>query len=231
MKQLQTKGIILRRIDYGEADRIITLLSSDYGKIRVMAKGVRKQKSKMAGGIELFSVSEIHFIKGRGDIDTLVSTRLIKHYGVIVTDLSRTEAAYHFLKVIDKTVEDASGSEYFGLLNESLAALDNKQIPQLITELSFMMRMLEALGHVPQFGEDVSGNKLSESEQFVFDYEAVAFASTSDGPFNKNHIKMLKLLAYKPPHAIKSVVGAEKYCRELAPIIRGLFRQYVAGAY
>lgn len=231
MKRLTTKGIILRRIEYGEADRIITLLTNDFGKIRVMAKGVRKQKSKMAGGIELFSVSEIHFIKGKGDIDTLVSTRLMRHYGEIVRDLELTEAAYHFIKVIDLSVEDRVGSEYFPLLDESLAALNDISIPQLVTELSFMMRMLQMLGHVPQFGTDAAGNKLANAEQFEFDFESVAFVPKSDGPFSKNHIKMLKVLAYNPPQAVKAVVDVAKYSQDLAPLVRGLFRQYTPGAY
>jgi DNA repair protein RecO (recombination protein O) len=231
MKNLATEGIILRRIDYGEADRIITLLTRDFGKIRVMARGVRKQKSKMAGGIELFSVSEIHFIKGRGDIDTLMSTRLISHYGAIVANLSRTESAYNFLKVIDKTVEDFAGSEYYPVLHESLAALNDLTLSQQITEMSFMMRMLQNLGHVPQFGRDVNGKKLSGSEKFDFDMESVAFVSSSLGQYQKNHIKMLKLLAFNPPQALKSVVEAEEYSAALASLIRNMFRQFVPGAY
>jgi DNA repair protein RecO (recombination protein O) len=125
MKQLRTKAIVLKRIDYGEADRIMTLLTSDYGKIRVMARGARKQKSKLAGGIELFSVSDMHFIKGRGEIDTLVSTRLDVHYGAIVRDLSRTELAYTVLKSVHKTVEDNAGSDYFDLVQESFVVLNN----------------------------------------------------------------------------------------------------------
>ena len=57
MKQLVTEVIILARTDYGEADRILTVLSPEYGKLRLLAKGVRRVKSKLAGGIELFSVS------------------------------------------------------------------------------------------------------------------------------------------------------------------------------
>jgi DNA repair protein RecO (recombination protein O) len=231
MNHLATKGIILRRIDYGEADRIITMLTSDYGKIRVIAKGVRKQKSKMAGGIELFSVSEIHFIKGRGDIDTLVSTRLITHYGAIVTDLSRTQLAYNFIKIIDKTIEDASGSEYFTVLHEAMMGLNDMKLPTIVTELSFAMRVLQLLGHVPQFGVDESGKKLTEAENFEFDFESVAFIVKENGSYNKNHIKMLKLLAYNSPLALKSVIGVEGYCQELSQLVKGLLRQYVPGAY
>src|SRR3954471_22046155 len=107
MIQYRTPAIILRRTDYGEADRIITFLTPDYGKVKGIAKGVRKSKSKLAGGIELFSVSDISFIKGRREIDTIVSTRLIKHYGNIVKNLDRTNLAYDLIKRLNKATEDA----------------------------------------------------------------------------------------------------------------------------
>lgn len=67
MNQIVTKGIVLSRTEFGEADRIITVLTTDHGKIRLIAKGVRRIKSKSAGGIELFSVSDITYIPGRRD--------------------------------------------------------------------------------------------------------------------------------------------------------------------
>jgi DNA repair protein RecO (recombination protein O) len=73
MQQLQTRGIILSRTDFGEADRILTVLTPQQGKLRLMAKGVRKIKSKLAGGIELFSVSDITYIRGKGELGTLIS--------------------------------------------------------------------------------------------------------------------------------------------------------------
>jgi DNA repair protein RecO (recombination protein O) len=227
MKPLATHGIILRRIEYGEADRIITFLSSDYGKIRVIAKGVRKSKSKLAGGIELFSTSELHFIKGKSDIGTLVSTRMVKHYGAIVKDLERTELAYQMLKTIDRVLEDGAGQEYFSLLNESLAALDTPAIPLITVELSFKMRLLSATGHVPDFMTDISGSRLDPDAQYEFDFEHVAFKPVSEGPFNKNHLKVLKLLAYNSPQRIAAVQGISSYADSLASLVRGLAGQYI----
>ena len=59
MNRISTRSIILTRINYAEADRIITFLTPSNGKVRAIAKGVRKAKSKLAGGIELFSISDI----------------------------------------------------------------------------------------------------------------------------------------------------------------------------
>lgn len=227
MKTLASKGIILRRTEYGEADRIITFLTPDQGKVRVMAKGVRKAKSKLAGGIELFSVSEIHFIKGRGDIDTLVSSRLIKHYGEIVKDFNRTETAYKMLKVIDKSVEDTAGEDYFVVLNEGLAALDSHRISPVVADSSFVMRMLQLFGHVPDFAIDSRGRSLDPEDQYEFDFEMVGFVPTPNGPFNKNHLKVLKLLAYNSPQSVSAVQGIVGFCEELQPLLKGLSGQYL----
>src|SRR5581483_3542398 len=112
MRQFRTQAIILNRTDYGEADRIISFLTPDHGKLKAIAKGVRKSKSKLAGGIELFSVSDISFIPGRKEISTVVSTRLIKHYGHIVKDLNRTNTGYALIKRLDKATEDAPETDY-----------------------------------------------------------------------------------------------------------------------
>lgn len=67
MKTYRTKAVVLRRTNYGEADRILQLLTPD-GRRSVMARGVRKEKSKLAGGIELFAVSDVVIGEGKGDL-------------------------------------------------------------------------------------------------------------------------------------------------------------------
>ena len=98
MNRTITRGIVLARTNYQEADRIITFITPDQGKLRVLAKGVRKSMSKMAGGIELFSISEIGFLKGRGELCMLTSTRLEKYFDTIVQDINRTVYIYIYLK-------------------------------------------------------------------------------------------------------------------------------------
>lgn len=228
MKTLAAQAIILRRIDYGEADRILTFLTQEYGKIHVIAKGVRKSKSKLAGGIELFSVSEVHFIKGKSGMGTLTSTRLIRHYGGIVKDLRRTEAAYAMLKKVDKIIEDDTGQEYFVVLHESLAALDNQAIRPELTEISFVMRVLTLLGYAPDFSVDSSGAGLNPDDSFEFDVESVAFRPSPKGQFNQNHIKVLRLLSYNSPAKMAAVQGINDYIEAVAPVVRGIYAQYVS---
>lgn len=227
MRSLGTQGIVLKRLNYGEADRIVTLLTSDYGKLRIMAKGVRRPKSKLAGGIELFSVNELHFIKGRGDIATLISSRMTRHYGYIVKELERTNAAYSMLKTVYRAVEDGAGSEYFVILHESIAALDNPKIPLHLARQSFIMRMLQGLGHVPDFTQDAKGDHLDPESHFSFDHEAVGFVHDESGPYDKNHLKVLKLLAHNSPQAMAAVQGINNFCQDLESLITNLSHQYV----
>ena len=118
MNQQRTTAIVLTRVDYGEADRIVTVLTPDAGKLSLIAKGVRRVKSKLAGGIELFSTSEITYIPGRGSVSTLVSSRLVRHYGRIVQDIDRTMLGYELMKLLHKVTEDEPERDYYELLEQ-----------------------------------------------------------------------------------------------------------------
>ena len=194
MRQLVTTAIILSRTDYGEADRILTLLTPEYGKLSVLAKGVRKVKSKLAGGIELFSVSEITFIKGRGEVGTLVSTRLVKHYEHIVGDLNRTMLGYELIKRLNKITEDEPEEDYFHLLHETFEALDDVTVPLEMIRFWFGLQLLRLNGHTPNLQTDDSGSRLTVDTNYEFNYENMAFRPLADGKYNASHIKLLRLI-------------------------------------
>lgn len=193
MGSIVSQGIVLSRTDFGEADRIITVLTPDQGRIRLIAKGVRKIKSKLAGGIELFSISDITFIKGRGEIDTLVSSRLRTHFSKIVSDIDRTMFGYKVLKKINKTVEDNAGREYFDLLAVMLDGLNHTDIGLEIIEIWFNCQLLKLAGHSPNLSTDTAGVKLSPDNTYNFDLEKMAFVASPNGRYTPNHIKLLRL--------------------------------------
>ena len=129
MKQIVTNAIVLRRINYQEANRIITFITSDQGKITTMARGVRKANSKLAGSIELFGTSQITYMPGKGDMSTLISARLIKNYGNIVKDFIRTQFGYEILKLINKSLEsDVVDEAFYELIEITYEALDDQNI-------------------------------------------------------------------------------------------------------
>ena len=79
MPDLRTQAIVLRRTNYRESDRILDLLTPE-GKQAVIARGVRKAKSRLAGGIELFTLAEVVIHQGRGDLGTLTSAKMLQFY-------------------------------------------------------------------------------------------------------------------------------------------------------
>ncbi len=227
MKQFSTKAVVLTRTDYGEADRIMTFLTSEEGKVRAMAKGVRKAKSKLAGGIELFSVSDITYIQGRSELHTLVSTRLETHFGKIVTDIDRTMLGYDMLKILNRVLEDEGGPEFYELLVTSLTALNNLEAPKDLAEASYLLHLMRLLGHLPNFTHDVKGDDLPKNGTFQFSFDDMAFFGLPSGQFTQNHIKLLRLLCHNPPEMLLKVADIRGYLAELIPIVRTMARQYV----
>ena len=227
MNQINAKGVVLTRTDYGEADRIITFLTPEKGKVRVMAKGVRKQKSKLAGGIELFSVSDITYIEGRKDLHTLVSSRLITHYGDIVTDIDRTMLGYEMLKIMNKILEDEGGQEFYHLLVQSLELLNDLSAPTGLAECSYLLQLMQLLGHLPNLTHDTHGDALPADGTFQFSFDDMSFFARDSAPFSQNHIKLLRMISHNPPASLKQVRGLQEYVKELAPLVRQMSRQYL----
>lgn len=228
MKHVVTTGIVLARTDFQEADRIITLLTSPHGKIRVMAKGVRRVKSKLAGGIELFSISDITYIPGRGDIDTLVSTRLQRHFGKIVKDIDRTMLGYELLKRINAVTEEAVGKDFFDLISAGLESLDDKNIPLPIIELWFAMQLLKITGHAPNLRTTADGKHLSQDSHYNFDIDTMTFEQHANGTFSPNEIKVLRL-AHRAslPQIIANVTGAETVAPAVLPLAKTILKHHL----
>lgn len=230
MKQYTTKGIVLARTDYAEADRILTFLTPSHGKVKAIAKGVRKSKSKLAGGIELFCVSDLTVIKGRSDIGTLISTRLFKNYSNIVKDLDRTNTGYEFIRMINKSTEDGSEEAYFNLLRSAFMALDDKQLDHKITSLWFSMQLLKLAGHAPNLHTDSHGSKLKPSGTYDFHMDRMQFTPdlSEQGAFNANHIKFLRLgFAAAKPQALDRIQGVQTMVGTTAPLVHTMLKSFV----
>jgi len=226
MRQFRTQAIILNRTDYGEADRILTFLTPDHGKVKAIAKGVRKQKSKLAGGIELFSVSDLSFIVGKSEINTLRSSRLIRHYGNIVKDLNRTDTAYRLIKLLDKATEDSTEEAYFNLLQKAFSALDDERTGYQLTELWFGVQLLRLAGRAPNLKTDSAGCKLQKGKRYNFDYDKFCFVLAARGDFDSNQILFLRL-AFQPGTArtLQRVMGADEFAKRTQALVAELVRR------
>ena len=113
MKPIRTKAIVLRRTNYAEADRILQLLTPEYGRLSVIAKGVRREKSKLAGGIELFAVCDVSIIPGKGDMGTLTGSRLDTFFAHIMEQYERLQFGYEAIKHVSQASDTIADPAYF----------------------------------------------------------------------------------------------------------------------
>lgn len=207
MKPIRTKAIVLRRTNYGEADRIVQLLTPDYGRISVIAKGVRREKSKLAGGIELFAVCDVSVIPGRGDMGTLTGSRLDTFFAHIIEEYDRLQFGYEAIAQVSKAVEQVSDPAFFELLNTTFSSLDDTEVPDKVTEAWFWLQLAILLGTGLNLSTDDNGMKLVEESRYNFDDTNMAFVYSDHGRFTTEHIKLLRLLSAQSPAVAKQVQG------------------------
>src|SRR5207244_12195020 len=101
----RTPAVILKRMDLGEADRIVTFFSRDGGQIRAVARGVRRTTSRSAGHLEPFTLSDVLFAVGR-ELDVISQVDTVESFRAVREDLVLTTHAYYLAEVVDLLTED-----------------------------------------------------------------------------------------------------------------------------
>jgi DNA repair protein RecO (recombination protein O) len=144
-----TQAIVLRRIDQGEADRLITVMTPERGKIRVVAKGARKITSRKAGHIELFACTQLLLAKGR-TFDIVTQADLIDPHPVLRDDMQRGAMAHYVCDVIERFAqEEHEDQALYALLADALQWLSSARDAALIVRF-VEMRLLLHTGYKPQ---------------------------------------------------------------------------------
>ena len=190
---IRTKAIVLRRTNFGEADRIINFLT-EQGIIAAIAKGVRKEKSKLAGSVELFTVSDITLHKGLNNkLCVLTSAKMLEHYGEIVYKLPELELAGMIMKKIARFAETSTGPEYFDLLHQILAALDAGVNPELV-ETWFWFNLAKTNGEQINLVKDTDGHDLDSFKTYVWDSTESALREQLGGNVSASEIKLMRLM-------------------------------------
>jgi DNA repair protein RecO (recombination protein O) len=219
MKTHRTRAIVLRRTNYGEADRILQLLTPE-GRRSVMARGVRREKSKLAGGIELFAVSDVVLGEGKGELGVLTSARLIKFYRHILEDYDRLQLGYRAIKLVSKASDSVDEPEWFDLLAEVLAALDAVTIPQELIETWFLLRYSALLGRELNLELDVDGAALLPDTNYRYDAGEQGLRPLQNGEVTSEHIKLLRLIATRSLKVLVQIGGIGSILPECLRVAR-----------
>lgn len=217
-KDIRTLGYVLKRTNYGEADRILNLITLQ-GKISAIAKGVRKEKSKLAGGIEMFTLTDFNIHLGRGEFGVVTGAKMMKHYGEIVKDFGKMELAAMMLKKINKTAENSDNAEYFNILDQSLAGLNAGENVELV-EAWFLMNLTKAMGEEINLYRDTKGEKLVIDVRYVWDAMEGVFMENKQGEFGADEIKMLRLVLAADLNVVKRVKLNDEMANKIARFAR-----------
>ncbi len=142
------QGIVLRSYPFGEADRVVVLLSPNHGKLRTVAKGVRRTKSRFGGRLEPFCHVDLVLYEGR-NLDTITSATIIEAHHHVRDDLERVIAAGTMVEVADAVSQEGEPSvRLFLLLQRGLRALeDGIPHPDLVT--AFLLKAAAVVGVAP----------------------------------------------------------------------------------
>jgi DNA repair protein RecO (recombination protein O) len=203
-----TQAIILRRTNYGEADRILRMLTP-LGQRSVIAKGVRREKSKLAGGIELFAVSDVGITMSRSDLGILTSSRLVKFYRHILEDYDRLQFGYEAINLIARASENIDEPAWYEVLREVFEALDDMAISLQLVQTWFYLHYAKLTGYELSLDTDVVGQPLDEGKTYMYDINERGLRAAAQGDIDANHIKLLRVMAGRPVRTVAQIGGIE----------------------
>jgi DNA repair protein RecO (recombination protein O) len=142
------EGIVLKTIKLGEADRIVTLYTRDTGKVRAVAKGIRKTKSRFGARLEPFTQVELMIYKGRSNLDTITQADILTSFDGVRRDYMKLTSASALVDIVEKiTPEREPAADIYDLLHEGMAALTAGGGAAVVP--GFLVKLLSISGYHP----------------------------------------------------------------------------------
>jgi DNA repair protein RecO (recombination protein O) len=197
MPLFSTPAILLRRLDYGDYDLILTFLSLERGKISLIAKSAKKSTKRFAGILELFSLLEAVASTGKGrGLPVLQEATLISSFSTIRNDIRKTAYASYWCELLNNWVEEnqKQASLYY-LLKHALSQLDSGATAAAQVSIFFQMRLLYLSGHGPSLrkcGRCRKDLETIKSNQVVFDIAKGAILCDGCTPGAGGRIRLSK---------------------------------------
>lgn len=232
MTIIKTKGIVIKRVNLGEADKIITLLTKDRGKIRAIAKGVRKPKAKLAGFLDLFHYNEYLIAEGR-NLDIITNASTVENWYGINQNLSQVALAYYMAETIDKLIEETQEiGDIFDLIYFCFDTLCLNKINLDVLRSFFEINIVSALGYKPELDRCIECNQVIQKDAwFSFALGGVLDSSHKNSgllvlPLSLLDLKTLKEIYINNVHDLKSINWVSEISPQLSKISTG-FLNYI----
>ena len=195
----RTEAIVLRRSDFGEADRLLTVCTPNLGKLRLLAKGIRKLTSRKAGHLELFTRAQLLVARGR-NLDIITQAQAIEPHARLRDDLWRLSHAYYVAELMDHFSEEQSENQPLYELFCDVLGWICDATDLALTMRFFELRMLSLAGYRPQLFECLRCNASLEPVTNFFSAESggVLCPRCGEGQYGSRAISLpaLKVLRY-----------------------------------
>lgn len=147
----KTEGVIIKRINYGEADKILTIFTKHYGKITVIAKGIRKMTSRKKGSLELFNKCILFLARGK-NFDLVTETETISNFLSRAVSFEKLGRIYYFCEVVDRlTAERVEEQNVYQILIEFLESCKNYNVIEIEKRMNEdLKKVLLVLGFIDE---------------------------------------------------------------------------------
>ncbi|WP_233265434.1 DNA repair protein RecO [Leifsonia sp. AG29] len=150
-KIYRDEAVVLRTHKLGEADRIVTMLSRQHGKIRAVAKGVRRTASRFGSRLEPFMVADVQLYEGRS-LDVVTQAETLGAYGTLIADdYASYTAANAMVETADRLTDAEASLQQYLLLVGALRSLSRHEHGPTLTLDSYLLRALSLAGWAPSF--------------------------------------------------------------------------------
>lgn len=178
-----TRALVLRRVAYGDADWVITLLTEAFGKVSVMARAARKSRKRFGGALELGQVLSVRMALGRGEVGTLSEARALEVFPALTQDLERIALVGAGLELVRELVPQREpDARLFACVLEFLRAVDVASKANEAQLLAFEVRVMALVGFEPSLDACVkSGARAPEDQAAYFDPELGGVVSRAAG--------------------------------------------------
>jgi DNA repair protein RecO (recombination protein O) len=230
----QAAALVLRAVDYGEADRVVTLLTRELGCVSAMAKAARKSKRRFAGALEGFALIHVELSTGRGALSRLESARVTRVFPKLLTNLAALDAAGALLRLAREILpERAPEPAVFDSLIEALDWLD-RGTPPLGLKLCCQARMLGLTGFAPLLSACVGcGREPRAGQPALFDAVrgGIVCRACGGGPERMSaqlRIALVSALEGAPLDALCAVMS-EAQLREAERLLSQFITQQLQG--
>jgi len=229
-RNYQTEAIIIKKIKLGEADRILTLYTPYLGKIRAVARGVRRPRSKLAGHLELLTHSLVSLARGR-NLDTITGSQTINSFLPLKSDLKLTSCGLYATELVDQfTADHIENYPLFQLLLETMQRLCRGGDNELVLRY-FELHLLNQVGYRPQLQQCVSCRRPLEPTTNSFCPGAGGMLCPSccqsqplTRPVSVNALKVLRLLQSSDYDTVVKLKMDSELCHQLEMMMRDYLR-------